>query len=250
MTMPLTGKSKRRNRGRAGLGDLRPRAAGGFTIVELMVVMLIMLLLLVVLVPTVQKIQRTIMRVAALTTVRLIQDGCKMYYENFGEYPISKDEMNYPGWDGKELLVLFMTGYGPDLNRDGTPGTNYSIDDGCEGLGFRTEKRGKKFGPYNGTQDIETKLSDDNSRPVFVDAFDEEIHYYRFDSVLDLYNTADNPTPPGLEGSAHADYLGYAKSMQRDFILMTAGPDGIFENYGDAAYKDTDDITSFLEEQH
>jgi type II secretory pathway pseudopilin PulG len=214
-----------------------------------MVVMLIMLLLLAVLAPTVQKIHRTIMRVKALTTVRLIEGGCRMYYEDFGQYPVSNDATNYVGWDGKELLVLFMTGYKPDLSGDGTPGaSSMAADDGKNGFGFRTENRGKVYGPYNGTQDIETKLSD-NDRPVFVDAFDEEIYYYRFDSVLDTYYTADNPTPPGLgSGSAYDDYLDNAQTMRRDFILMTAGPDGIFEAYDDVL--DTDDITNFIEEQH
>ncbi len=224
---------------------LRPKAAGGFTIVELMVVMLIMLLLLAVLAPTVQQIHRTIMRMTALTTVRLIEGGCKMYYEDFGEYPVSNDTTNYAGWDGKELLVLFMTGYGPDLNSDGTPGTDYSTDDGCNGFSFRTEKAGKEFGPYNGTEKIETTLSD-NGRPVFVDAFDEEIYYYRYDSTLPGgapfgYYATDNPDGPFDD---HNDY----NQGHTGFVLATAGPDGVFEAYDDVL--DTDDITNFLEEQH
>lgn len=251
MTMSLTGK-KRRNRGRAGLPNLRPKAAGGFTIVELMVVMLIMLLLLAVLAPTVQKIHRTVMRVTALTTVRLIEGGCRGYYEDFGEFPHSN---NYLGWEGKELLVLFMTGYGPDLNSDGKPTDDANkdglpddiyTDDGRAGLGFRTEKAGHKFGPYNGTQDIKKRLSETNSRPVFVDAFDEEIYYYRYDPTFPAeapfgYYATDNPGGPFDD---HDDY----NQGHTDFVLATAGPDGVFEAYDDVL--DTDDITNFLEEQH
>ena len=233
MTMPRTGK--KRTRGRPGL-----RAANGFTIVELMVVLLIMLLLLAVLAPTVQKIHRTIMRTAALGTIHVIEGACRRYYEDFDEYPPSTHS-DYSGWDGKELLVLFLTGYGPDTGTKGEPGGNLATDDGKTGFGFRTEKAGLVFGPYNGTEKVKTKLSG-YSRPVFVDAFDEEIYYYRYDNG---YATSHNPTPPGLEsGSDYADYLTYTIDMRRDFILMTAGPDGKFSTAGT-----TDDITNFLEEQ-
>lgn len=223
MTMPLTGKKRNR------CGPVR--RAGGFTIIELMVVLLIMMLLLGVLAPTVQKIHRTIMRTAALGTIHLIEGGCKQYYEDFEEYPPSTDPDDYAGWSGKELLVLFLTGYGPG--------------DGCEGFGFRRDKRGKVFGPYNGTENVKTKKTKKTSvdRPVFVDAFDEEIYYYRYDNG---YSTNDNPPPPGLEEAGKYDaYLSYAATQRREFILMTAGPDGKFEDVDT-----TDDITNFLEEQH
>ncbi|MBL7133293.1 MAG: prepilin-type N-terminal cleavage/methylation domain-containing protein [Phycisphaerae bacterium] len=249
MTMPLTGKK----RNRAGPG---PRAAAGFTIVELMVVLLIMMLLLAVLAPTVQKIHRTIMRVTALTTVRLIEGGCKAYYDDFNnQYPPST-HVDYVGWSGSELLVLFLTGYGPDPGPgeqpDGTPGADLSADDGCEGYGRRVEKRGRRFGPYNGTERVKTKRvkrEDETYKPpVFVDCFDEEIYYYRYDPLLPGYHTTHNPAPPGLdEAGAYSDYLTQAKDMRTGFILMTAGPDGLFKDYD--AHPDTDDITNFLEEQ-
>lgn len=237
--MPLTGKKRNR------CGPVR--RAAGFTIVELMVVLVIMMLLLAVLAPTVQKIHRTIMRTAALGTIHLIEGGCKQYYEDFEEYPPSAPS-GYAGWSGRELLVLFLTGYGPDTGTKGEPGGNLYTDDGCEGFGFRLEKRGRVFGPYNGTENVKTKKTKKTSvdRPVFVDAFDEEIYYYRYDNG---YSTNDNPPPPGLEEAGKYDaYLSYAATQRKEFILMTAGPDGVFRDVD--VYSDTDDITNFLEEQH
>lgn len=219
----------------------KSRSRSGFTIVELMVVMLIMLLLLAVLAPTVQKIHRTIMRGAALSTVRLIDGACKMYREDLGEYPPSTHP-DYPGWSGGQLLTLLLTGYGPDPDIRGEPGLTMNLDDGREGYGFRMERAGKIFGPYNGTEKVVMKLVD--GRPVFMDAFDEQLYYYRFDATSGTYHATDDPAPSGLEGPAHADYLASAKATQTNFILMTAGPDGYF-----SGSTDTDDITNFLEEQ-
>ena len=241
--MPLTFRNQK-NRGRPC-----PRSAGGFTIIELMAVLLIMLLLLAVLAPSVQKIYRTVLRTDALATVRLIEGGCRLYYEEMdGQYPPSTHG-DYTGWEGRELLVLFLTGYGPDASLDGTPGTDMSLYDGCEGFGFRQEKRGLRFGPYNGAEKVKTKLSV-NGRPVFIDAFGEEIYYWVYDAGLPGYRTEHNqsPSPPGLsEGSAYTDYLANAATMRDDFILVTAGANGICEAYDDVTY--TDDITNYLEEQ-
>jgi len=197
-----------------------------------MVVLLIMLLLLAVLTPTVQKIHRTIMRTAALGTIHLIEGACKRYYEDFDEYPPSSHS-DYSGWDGKELLVLFLTGYGPDTGTKGEPGATLDVNDGKAGFGFRLEKAGPVFGPYNGAQDIKTT----GSRPVFVDAFDEQVYYYRYAGAYGNHNPGG---PIEQFGAAYAQ--GHT-----GFILATAGPDGIFQDFD--SHPDTDDITNFLEEQ-
>lgn len=235
------------------------RLSIGFTIIELMVVMLIMMLLLVLLAPSIQKIHRTTMRRTALNTIAMLEGACNMYFADFSEYPLSNDDTNengdtnYAGWTGNQLLVLFLVGYMPDISSDGTPGmigTDVVLhtDDGEGGLGFRVEKRGKVFGPYNGAENVRTS----GSPPVFVDAFDEQIYYYRFDSGSATYYTTDNPTPPGLEGaSVYSNYLASVESRQSEYILMTAGPNGVFTPSTDpAVWLQTDDITNFLEEQH
>lgn len=214
----------------------------GFTIVEIIVVLLIVLLLLVVLAPTVQKIHQVGL-CQPLNAVKLLDVACKRYYEDFAEFPPSRHE-DYPGWHGKELLVLFLVGYGPDAGLDGTPGTDFSLDDGREGFGFRVERAGRIFGPYNGAEMVKTKLSS-NGRPVFVDDFDEEIYYYRYDAVLPGYHL-DNPGTDDVKGPIEWFGADYAQN-KKDFILATRGPDGKFQDVDDDAA--TDDITNFLEEQ-
>ncbi len=233
--MPLTLKNQ--NRGRPG-----PRAIGGFTIIEMMAVLLIMLLLLAVLTPTVQKVYRMVLRSTSLSTVRLIDGACKQYYEQMDEYPPST-HAGYSGWDGKELLVLFLTGYGPDENSDSTPGTNLSTDDGCTGFGFRLEKRGLVCGPYNGAEKVKTKSG--TNGPVFIDSFDEEIYYYCYDPLEPGGAPFGHYATDNLDGPV-STYPFYGQG-HKGFILATRGPDGVFEPFDDEP--DTDDITNFLEEQ-
>ena len=195
----------------------------GFTLVELLVIIAIIVLLISILVPSISRV-----RIAAKTRVSqahvgLINTGCEMFNEDFDNYPLSYDTsgayFNDANSYGKKLIVLLLTGYANDTAPKGSPGSRMEDDDGKDGFGFRTVKRGRVYGPYNGTENIPT----DNK--IFVDAFGNEILYYRYDTGSNQYYEAHNDDLDDPPDDPNQAYLNACADNLTTFLLLTPGSD-------------------------
>jgi len=232
-------------------------------------VILIIALLAGILVPTIQAVSGQTNRMKSLATIREIQNGCRLYRGDFDSYPLSgmwrkpADQggglVDWPGYlpshnqyKGRHLVVMFLTGYGPDEATPGEPfenNKNFIEDDGKSGFGFRAHKRGKVCGPYVDPNKMPIRKEPNPDRLVFMDAFDHPIYYWRFDpnqtDPAQFYRAADN-------GNGPADLRQYVTKeddndfFRKDFILASPGPDRQWKAYRDDAQ--TDDITNFLQE--
>lgn len=227
--------------------------AAAFTLVELMVVVAILALLVGIIAPSVSGYYLAARNTTTRVRIGMIDAACEMYHNDFNDYPPS-DDANLTGWLGSELIVLFLTGYGGDGGAAGNPEGALDDDDGKVGFGFRVAARGYVYGPYNGTERIETKrwpAPDANDRPEFIDAFDNPILYYRFDGG---YDVNDNPDGPDTQVKLDA----YAKDptgthySRRDFMLCSPGFDSWRKARSDLNWNDPaspsasdDDITNF-----
>ncbi len=140
-------------------------------------------------------------------------------------------------------MVQFLTGYLPDAGKDGMPGDGdpiVTIDDGKQGFGFRLATKGRVYGPYFGTEELDARPESDGSRPSFVDQYRNAVFYYLFDAELRAYRSEDNPGGP-------KDINAYARNAagelyRTDFLLLTKGPDGKWDPPRDDR---SDDVTNF-----
>lgn len=218
------------------------RRRSAFTLVELLVVMFIVGMLATIAVPTVSEYLRVAKQGASLTVLGQIQGACALYKSDFEELPPSSALGGvYSGWQGCELLALFLTGYGPDKNSDGIPGKDWAKDDGHEGFGFRVERRGRVFPPYNGTEKTDMRRGA-SGRPYFVDAWDNPICYYRYDNG---YDPGDNRGDPG-NGPGNVAYArdGGGVYYRRDIWLSSRGNNGEWDAPSDGG--ENDDVTNFF----
>jgi prepilin-type N-terminal cleavage/methylation domain-containing protein len=200
--------------------------AAAFTLLEMLTVIIIVGLLLSIGTPSILRMQVIIMRNSSLATVNVIDGACKMYWNDFEEFPHSNP-------DG--LLRVY----------------DYTAKS------FRDPRRpkGKLYGPYNGCETIKS------DGQIFFDAFDYPILYYRWDQrggeSAPRYHDQDNPQGPS-NITMYAKTNGYdGRVLRTDFILLSRGPDGkwpheVLDKYGGdqrRAYAERDDITNFLQEE-
>lgn len=212
----------------------------GFTLVELMTVTAVIAILVVMVVPSLSRAKVIAKWRMSHTKVMMVDGGCEMYKSDFGAWPMSSRDrakqdlvdkgitpanaetmLSYipTGLTGKELVSLFLTGYGPA----GATGamTNILTADGNEGFGYRVIKRGQQWGPYGGTDGIATKITGSTTQRYFVDAFESPILYYLYipsENKYDAAHNTDGPTQVFLDSCAS----GYRKS----FIVISKGPYG------------------------
>jgi len=217
------------------------RRRRGFTLVELLVVMFIVGLLATMAVPTVSEYLRAAKQGASLAVLGQIQGACMLYKSDFEELPPSALGGVYKDWQGCELLVLFLTGYGPDDGGDGIPGDNMATDDGHDGFGFRVERRGRVLPPYNGTEKKDMGRGA-SGHPYFVDAWGNPICYYRYDNG---YDSGDNEGDPGNG----PDNVAYAQDSgnnyyRKDLWLSSRGNNGQWNAPSDGG--ENDDVTNFF----
>jgi len=198
--------------------------------VELLVVVAILALLVGILLPAINAAYLDTQVATSQANINMITAAIDMYRNDFnGDAPPSTPSGDLPtGWEGAELLCLLLTGYGPDDNTLGEPleGTDdLSEDDGKAGFGFRTNRRGKVYGPYNGTENLDIGESVGNNEKVFVDAFDNPILYYEYrggyvaSDNAGVYKTVGNGGP----GDLGQTYLNNADDIRKDFILVSLG---------------------------
>jgi len=171
-----------------------------------------------------------------------ISAGLKAYRSDFDAFPPSHRE---GGEGGGERVCRLLTGYTSDeprANPDNTPGLGpaFKDDDGKQGFGFRLAAKGRVFGPYGRTEELNTSGLRGTK---FVDAHNQPVLYYLFDKKLGTYRSEDNPDGP-------KDINAYARTAdgnlyRTDYLLLSAGPDGEWsDNAGDDG---SDDITNFNE---
>ncbi len=241
----------------------RRTARRGFTLIEMLVIVVILILLIGIIAPAVLGVRQQAKRAASLATITLLEGAINAYRQDFeSQYaadwralPDSEmlDELDGTSLSasgrlyGRHRLVWCLTGL---QYADGAV-----IDDGADGYGFRTVTRGPVHGPYNGAEGVETTdppTEADDPPLAFVDAFGNEIYYYRYDPVAaandsdDGYDEDDNAGGPSdIDGWLSKGSSGGWATYRRDFVLMTPGPDGEWEPDEPV----TDDVTNFLEEE-
>jgi type II secretory pathway pseudopilin PulG len=215
--------------GNATRGGRRRGAA--FTLVEILVVIVILMLLMGILAPAATTALTRINRSISQSYIYAIQGGLESYHNDFGAYPPSSVD----DWHGSELVVLYLTGYADD-DGDGEP-TDMTSDDGRDGWGFRTTKRGRVYGPYNGLEKL--PMTTEGGRREFIDKFDQRILYYRFEGG---YTDSDNEDGPA---NLNTDYAQYEtdKYYRSDFILISPGPNTQWDN--DPESRSADDVTNW-----
>ena len=145
----------------------------------------------------------------------------------------------------------------PDDQDDGVPGSGdnpqligMDTDDGNESFGFRRLARGQIYGPYHGVEEV-SFVNQDNDRTAFIDAFANEIFYY---SGHDGFKSDDNDVTPTFDGQTF-DIESYAEKpggndgyWRSDFLIFSAGADGLIEPFVPGDDTPTDDVTNFLPE--
>jgi type II secretory pathway pseudopilin PulG len=205
----------------------------------MLMIIAIVALLAGIALPTILSVREQISVQATQATLNNLEAGCKLYRDDWGVYPPDDpgemEAWGIPsGWDGSQILPQCLLGWFGDSGDDGDPDPDEQ-DDGVTGYGFRMQANKRKAGPYVDPDKIPIERKGD--AVVFVDDFEKEIHYARFD---------DN-----FEGSRTAEELDYFQDnddeyFRRDFFLWSYGPDT-----KKTAFKDdtlTDDITNFLPE--
>jgi len=216
-------------------GGGRRAAHRGFTLVELMTVIVILTILIAIGAPAIVAARRQFRIDASRSLFGLIEGACRMYQADWKEYPPSASA---GGMTGKQRLVEGLTGY-----RD---------DDGQAGWGARKTDRGPVYGPYNGAEHLET-VSTATGVQTFIDAFGNEIYYWRFEfdpqTRTGSYNADDNDAGrPANFAALILEFPSDPRSLwRRDFLLMSRGPDGQW----DSAYVGNpkhNDITNFFRE--
>lgn len=208
-----------------------------FTLVELLVVVGIIALLAGIVLPSLKQFIIRSNKAKTQSAINLIDGACRYYFNDFDAYPPSKDD-TYSGWTGSQLIVLFLTGYGPDPTNNGIPGADLASDDGVEGYGFRLAQRGEVYGPYNNTEKLDVRR---DPRPEFVDTFGtagNPILYYRW-TGSNYDSSHNNGGPDNLSRYAQdADGTYYTG----DFILISRGHN---EKWNAARDGGSDDVTNF-----
>ena len=242
---------------------------GGFTLVELTVVILIISMLLLMAVPSVNKAITQARRDSSFSIIKQLDSACLSFQVDHEFYPMSGGSFT-----GSQMLRLQLTGYGPDEGDDGVPvngGDNSDLstlasDDGVFGLGFRKSPQGRIYGPYGSSADMDVLVIGDS--PVFVDAFDNEIFYYRYEpgGYDNTHNSPADSAGTDLDMSVYAQKgissggsVTWNGLWRADFLLFSAGADGQFvsgqylgasDNNTRAFHPDVpfavDDITNFV----
>lgn len=257
--------------------DCRDRRRA-FTLAELIMVIFIIGVLIALLVPAVLAARTSFLVSKTEALISALDGACGMYYNDYSDYPPSRptgfttSPDSLGGWQGYELLPLFLIGYGMDAGRDNVPATPIRLlsDDGQDGYGVRAVARGPVRGPYNGAE-RQRMIRDGAGHAMFTDPFGNRVLYYRCDvdkvNLTYSYTAADNTLsvsdPDGMfkydsnpktvwpgPQTAFDLYTGNGDDPKRkDFLLFTAGPDRIYTPAVNTSGLIGDDVTNLAERQ-
>ena len=234
----------------------------GLTLIELTVVIAILAMLMVIALPAVSQVVAQARTDESKAIIRQLEAACLEFEEEIGFLPYSRKPEDTPdwadgSWTGSQLLRLQLTGYGPDDQDDGVPGSGdnpqligMDTDDGNESFGFRRLARGQIYGPYHGVEEV-SFVNQDNDRTAFIDAFANEIFYY---SGHDGFKSDDNGFTLTFDGQtfdieSYAEKPGgHGRYWRSDFLIFSAGADGLIEPFVPGDDTPTDDVTNFLPE--
>ncbi len=213
------------------------RPAGGFTLVELLTIIVILGMLITLASPSVLTARRLFKIEQSRGVVNMVAQATEQFRHEVGAYPPSDggtpvDEdgdqavERWPTFsEGRYALVQALTGYAP------------ATEDWKDGPGFRAKRRGRVHGPYF-TAGEQTS----GDPPAFVDAFGNDIYYYRYTAAG--YVASHNTDGPDVGG----DYLRDPQDnfYRKDYVLLTRGPDRRWADVdSDTMPDDVDDIANF-----
>jgi prepilin-type N-terminal cleavage/methylation domain-containing protein len=202
-----------------------------FTMIELLVVMLVISILLTIGVPAIMQYRTQAKINACQVTVNIIDTAIGMYHGQHNKYP------------GKNTLPSDLIGLA--YNDDGE-----EIEDFQPGVGYRLQRRGPIYGPWNGVD----KLKHGGS---FSDTFGQSIVYRLFNAdsgyVDDDPDNEDFDSEKSEDGVNINDINDYARNKddgyyRRDYILMSPSADGkwgLIRGTDDSNIEPTDDVTNF-----
>jgi prepilin-type N-terminal cleavage/methylation domain-containing protein len=205
-----------------------------FTMIELLVVMLVITILLTIGVPAIMQYRTQGKINACQVTVNIIDTAIGMYHGQHNKYP------------GENSITSDLIG----LRYDDDDGLE--VDDFQPGVGYRLQRRGPIYGPWNGVDKLK------HGGGTFYDAFGQSIWY----SVLNAEPDDDNSTyeddddfdnensEDGVNINNINDYATNKDDglYRRDYILMSPSADGkwgLIRGTDDSNIEPTDDVTNF-----
>lgn len=230
------------------------QAAVAFTLVELLTIIIILSMLITLAAPSMLEARRIFREHQTNATIGMIADAIGMYQLDWKDSPYEQREDNQRiplrlkglprsdggvagGLKGRYALVEALTGYLP------------ATYDGKDGPGARWHKDrpGKDCGPYVGPDMAKGREDGKANRdPAFLDAFGNEIFYYR--CTLDEENPFDAADNFNDGPTALRDYLTDPNTntlYRQDFILITRGADRQWMKRT-PELQETDDVANFV----
>lgn len=212
----------------------------GFTLVELLTIIAILGLLIGMLAPSIQEVRKGFKADQSRVYINLLVTGIENYRTDYND-ELPPSDGSYPHVGGNSNKTNPSTGAAGLAQC--LLGYKKSNDDGVDGVGFRRIRAGKVYGPYVPQKIPTTKI--ENEDPRFVDAFGNEILYYRWDN--NTYNQSDNRDGP-------SSIMGYVRNpgpdksdrpyYRKDYILITPGADRVWAEVDSKTTK-VDDIANF-----
>ena len=254
-----------------------PPHRSAFTVVELLVVMLIIALLAALILGAVHHAQKSSRIAKTKADLAAISTALEQYKSDFKFYP------GLPELPGQPIqhTILAQALVGPGTkDEDGADGPGFRVViDPSTG---KFDPNSKKWDAYLSPEHFAIKQFQPLSGKTigywaFVDYFGNTIRYFPkrrdfnlrigplvgSDSIPGIYNIQDgeNPDPASKSGALDAGTLGYmlgdingnnmidpdeTLATESNFVLVSSGPDGIFNlRGGDPKLKKSDDVFNF-----